>query len=76
MSKLECQFRKAKLKAYNPNECKLVPYDLLDEKLVHTCYVEKISNKSKYVNSEKMYKEIMSAFNNQKDQALKYMEII
>ena len=72
----EPAFRKAKLKAYNPNEFKLIPYDLLDEKLVHTCYVEKVSNKSKYVNSEKMYKEIMSAFNNQKDQALKYMEII
>lgn len=69
-------FRKAKLKAYNPNEFKLIPYDLLDEKLVHTCYVEKISNKSKYVNSDKMYDEIMNAYNNQKNAALRYMEII
>ena len=69
-------FRKAKLKAYNPNEFKLIPYDLLDEKLVHTCYVEKISNKSKYINSDKMYDEIMTAYRNQKDAALRYMETI
>lgn len=69
-------FRKAKLKAYNPNELKLIPYDLLDEKLVHTCYVEKISNKSKYVNSDNMYNEIMNAYNSQKDDAIRYMEII
>ena len=69
-------FRKAKLKAYNPNEFKLIPYDLLDEKLVYTCYVEKISNKSKYVNSDKMYDEIMTAYRNQKDDALRYMETI
>lgn len=69
-------FRKAKLKAYNPNEFKLIPYDLLDEKLVHTCYVEKISNKSKYVNSDKMFDEIMNAYKNQKDDAIRYMEII
>lgn len=72
----EPAFRKAKLKAYNPNEFKLIPYDLLDEKLVHTCYVEKVSNKSKYVNSEKMHSEIMNAYNNQKDAALRYMEKI
>ncbi len=72
----EPAFRKAKLKAYNPNESKLIPYDLLDEKLVHTCYVEKLSNKSKYVNSEKMHKEIMEAYKNQKDEALRYMENI
>jgi hypothetical protein len=72
----EVAFRKAKIKAYNPNEFKLVPYDLLDEKLVYTCYVEKLSNKSKYVNSDKMYSEIMNAYSNQKDDALKYMETI
>jgi len=69
-------FRKAKLKAYNPNEFKSIPYDLLDEKLVYTCYVEKISNKSKYVNSDKMCDEIMNAYNSQKDDAIRYMEII
>lgn len=68
-------FRKAKIKAYNPAEYKLIPYDLLDEKLVYTCYVEKVSNKSKYVDSEKMYAEIMNAYNGQRDDALKYMEI-
>lgn len=72
----EPAFRKAKLKAYNPNEFKLIPYDLLDEKLVHTCYVEKVSNKSKYVNSEKMYKEIMEAYKGKKDEAIRYMESI
>lgn len=69
-------FRKAKLKAYNPKEFRVIPYDLLDEKLVHTCYVEKISSKSKYVNSEKMYEEIMNAYRRQKDDAICYMEII
>lgn len=75
-SKEEGAFRKAKIKAYNPDELKLVPYDLLDEKLVHTCYVEKVSNKSKYVDSDKMYAEILTAYQNQKECALKYMEII
>ena len=42
-------------------------YDLLDEKLVYTCYVEKLSNKSKYVNSDKMYSEIMNAYMSQKE---------
>lgn len=69
-------FRKAKIKAYNPDECKLIPYDLLDEKLVYTCYVEKLSNKSKYVDSEKMYTEIMKAYNGQREDALKYMETL
>lgn len=69
-------FRKAKIKAYNPNELKLIPYDLLDEKLVHTCFVEKVSNKSKYVNSDKMFNEIMNAYKTRKNDALRYMEII
>lgn len=69
-------FRKAKLKAYNPETCKYIPYDLLDEKLVHTAWVDKISNKSKYVDSDKMFSEIMIAYRNQKDEALKYIEIL
>lgn len=72
----DAAFRKAKIKAYNPNEFKTIPYDLLDEKLVHTCYVEKISNKSKYVDSDKMFNEILNAYKNQKDNALRYMEMI
>ena len=67
---------KAKIKAYNPDKLKTIPYDLLDEKLVYTCYVEKLSNKSKYVNSDKMYSEIMNAYMSQKEDALKYMETI
>ena len=69
-------FKKAKVKAYNPSEFKTIPYDLLDEKLVHTCYVEKLSNKSKYVDSDKMFEEIMNAYHSQKDNAIKYMERI
>lgn len=69
----ESVFRKAKIKAYNPKELKTIPYDLLDEKLVHTCRVEKISSKSKYVNSDKMFSEIISAYNEQKDDALRYI---
>lgn len=66
-------FRKAKIKAYNPKELKTIPYDLLDEKLVRTCRVEKISSKSKYVNSDKMFSEIISAYNERKDDALRYI---
>lgn len=69
-------FRKAKIKAYNPDKMKLIPYDLLDEKLVHNCYVEKISPKSKYVNSDKMFEKILEAYNNNKQEALCYMEKI
>ena len=72
----EDAFRKAKIKAYNPDQHKIIPYDLLDEKLVHTCYVEKLSDKSKYVDSEKMFDEIIKAYNNQKENAIKYMESI
>lgn len=72
----EPAFRKAKIKAYNPNEGKLIPYDLLDEKLVYTCKVEKISSKSKYVDSEKMYAEIMNAYKQKKEDALRYMKTI
>lgn len=70
----ENTFRKAKVKAYNPNEGKIIPYDLLDEKLVHNCYVEKISNKTKYVDSNKMFDRIIEAYHSKKDDALKYME--
>ena len=66
-------FRKAKIKAYNPSEFKLVPYDLLDEKLVHTCYVDKVSSRSKYVDSEKMYLAIKEAYISLQHDALKYM---
>ncbi|MCD7817467.1 MAG: hypothetical protein LUH07_00205 [Lachnospiraceae bacterium] len=69
-------FRKAKVRAYNPEEGKVLPYDLLDEKLVHNCYVEKISDKTKYVNSEKMFMRIMEAYNSKRDDALAYMEQI
>lgn len=69
----EPAFRKAKLKAYNPSESKLVPYDLLDEKLVHTCSVEKLSSKSKYVDSGRMFSEILKAYREKKDDALRYI---
>ncbi len=69
-------FRKAKVRAYNPDEGKILPYDLLDEKLVHNCYVEKVSNKTKYVNSEIMFDKIMEAYRLKKDDALAYMEQI
>lgn len=72
----ENTFRKAKIKAYNPDEGRTIPYDLLDEKLVHTCYVDKVSNKSKYVDSDKMFNSIMEAYYSKKDDALKYMENI
>lgn len=69
----EVAFRKAKIKGYNPNEAKIIPYDLLDEKLVHTCYVEKISNRSKYVDSDKMFKELLDAYRSKRDDARRYM---
>lgn len=69
-------FRKAKLNAYSTEEYKTIPYDLLDEKLVHTCWVQKVSSRSKYVDSDKMFNEILVAYQNQRDEALKYMEKI
>ena len=32
-----------------------MPYDLPDEKLVHNCYVEKISKKTEDVNNDVMF---------------------
>ena len=72
----EVAFRKARIKAYNPEKAKTIPYDLLDEKLVHTCHVEKVSPKSKYVNSDKMYENILAAYNTNREAALRYMESI
>ena len=67
-------FSKAKLRGLDADACKIIPYDLLDEKLVQTEWVEKISNRSKYVNSEKMFAALTKAYREQKDDALKYME--
>ena len=44
------------------------------EKLVQNEWVEKISNRSKYVDSNKMFAAILKAYLEPKDIALKYME--
>ena len=67
-------FSKAKLRGLDADAGKIIPYDLLDEKLVQTEWVEKISNRSKYVDSDKMFGALMSAYRGQRDVALKYME--
>lgn len=67
-------FNKAKLRGLDANAGKIIPYDLLDEKLVQTEWVEKISNRSKYVDSEKMFAALTKAYQEQKDNALNYME--
>lgn len=66
-------FKKAKLRGFDVGVSKIIPYDLLDEKLVQTEWVEKISNRSKYVDSDNMYSAIMKAYHQQRDNALKYM---
>lgn len=67
-------FRKARIRAYSPEDGKILPYDLLDEKLVYNCYVEKISNKAKYVNSNDMFGKIIEAYNSKLKDVLAYME--
>ena len=67
-------FSKAKLRGLDSDAGKVIPYDLLDEKLVQNEWVEKISNRSKYVDSNKMFEAILKAYREQKDTALRYME--
>lgn len=67
-------FSKAKLRGLDADAGKIIPYDLLDEKLVQTEWVEKVSNRSKYVDSEKMFAALTKAYLEQKDVALQYME--
>lgn len=67
-------FSKAKLRGLDSDAGKIIPYDLLDEKLVQNEWVEKVSNRSKYVDSNKMFAAILKAYREQKDIALKYME--
>lgn len=67
-------FLKAKLRGLDYDAKKIVPYDLLDEKLVYTDWIDKISERSKYVDSSKMFEALEQAYREQKDDALKYME--
>ena len=67
-------FSKANLRGFDADAGKTIPYDLLDEKLVQTELVEKISNRSKYVNSRKMFAALAKAYRDKKDIALMYME--
>lgn len=67
-------FNKAKLRGLDADAGKIIPYDLLDEKLVQNEWVEKVSNRSKYVDSDKMFVALLKAYREQKDTALKYME--
>lgn len=66
-------FRKAKMRGYDAEEYKTIPYDLLDEKLVRVAWVEKISPKTKYVDSNKMFSAISQAYKEKYDLALRYM---
>lgn len=67
-------FSKAKLRGLDSDTGKIILYDLLEEKLVQNELVEKVSERSKYVDSEKMFTAILKAYREQKDTALKYME--
>lgn len=67
-------FSKARLRGLDADVGKIIPYDLLDEKLVQTEWVEKVSNRSKYVDSDKMFTALTKAYREQKDIALRYME--
>lgn len=55
-------FKKAKMRGYDAEEYKIIPYDLLDEKLLQVAKVEKLSPKTKYVNSDQMFLAIQDAF--------------
>lgn len=67
-------FSKAKLRGLDADAGKIIPYDLLDEMLVQTEWVEKVSNRSKYVDSVNMFAKLIKAYQDQKNVALKYME--
>ena len=67
-------FSKANLRGFDADVGKTIPYDLLDEKLVQTELVEKISNRSKYVDSHKMFVALAKAYRDKRDIALTYME--
>lgn len=62
---------KARFKAKEAIEDKLLPLDLLDEKLLNEVKVQKISPSSKYVDSEEMFRLIAESYNNQTTTALK-----
>lgn len=68
--------KKAKINAYNINEHRNIPYDLLDEKLMFSCSVEKISDKNKYVDSDKMYENILVAYQEKNQEALRYIGLV
>ena len=67
-------FKKARLRGFDTVAGKIIPYDLLDEKLVHTECVAKISDRSKYVDSDDMFSALDRAYQEQRDKALSYME--
>jgi hypothetical protein len=55
-------FKSAKMRRYDATEKKVIPYDLLDEKLLQVVSIEKLSARAKYINSEKMFDAIENAF--------------
>lgn len=67
-------FKKAKMRGYDADEYRVVPYDLLDEKLLQVVKVETISAKTKYVNSDQMFSAIQGAYREKGNTALKYMK--
>lgn len=73
INKDEPLLKKAKMRGYDADEGKIIPYDLLDEKLLQVVKVEKISAKTKYINSQQMFAAIQNAFREKQDLAKQYM---
>jgi hypothetical protein len=71
----EPTFKKAKLKAFNRDEGRVIPYDLLEEKLVQYEWVEKISPKAKYVDTIKMFQALKTAYRDKRDDACNFMGV-
>lgn len=69
-------FTKAKMRGYDTDEFRVIPYDLLDEKLLQVAKVEKVSPKTKYVNSDQMFVAIQDAFREKSDIAMQYMKVV
>ena len=65
--------KKATVVAYNEIVGKNVMYDLLNEKLMQECLVDKITGE-KYVDSKDMYAKLITAYNQKKNTALQYIE--
>jgi len=67
-------FKIARIRGFDVEESRTIPYDLLDEKLLRVVKIDKLSAKSKYVDSKKMFQSIQEAFQEKHALAIQYMQ--